>query len=396
MSDLLAGLVQGFAQSQRDRLDKESQAEIRKLQVKMFQRQLDMQEEAKTAKEQLIKALAPVISIPEPPVEGSQQTAANLYPQQTSGLKNLLQTGEGQALALKAGIGLGDIKKYQQQSLPELLASLQTQAAMGGKPGAGTAPGMGAPGGLNFSGLEVDAEGNPKVKFDTSTVKNWAVGPDGRTEIGYDQNGRPVAQRPAGPDKRAEEDKPLGVTGAAGMTNAAGVSPPPTMTVREATANGFKIKEDKVQLSDSARLSLANEGAKNLQQVMTALVTPDGKVRKSVVLQMDAPGGGVGQGRELNQLADTAIAGQILLQSGVAVRPEEVENLRRTYIPTTMDFTREGLAERKLARFKALLEGNIDMASLPPSIKARVQERRNASQSGSQPGKVIDFNQLPK
>jgi hypothetical protein len=263
-----------------------------------------------------------------------------------------------------------------------MIANLQAPNL--GQPGAtGPSGAIGMPpnnGGMRLSSLEVDADGNPKAHLSPSTMKTWALAPDGQKEIGYDDLGRPMATRPV----RAEEDKPLGTSGAKDMVDASGKSPPPTMSARDAIARGYSMKEDKIPLSDSARLALANEGARSIQQIRDR-IAPGGKVDKALIFKMDVPFGGIGEGRVMNQLADTALAGQILLQSGVSVRPDEVTKLRQTYIPTMGDLSSEGLAEKKLTRFQALLEGNIDMASLPPSIRARVEARRAAGNATNSP-----------
>lgn len=379
--NLLAGLIQGFTDGQvgeRERLEKE---EMRKLQIKMFKHDLDAKDRAEGARKTLVDALTNFV---DPALmRGTQLLPDEIGPTRPppapgagGGLSAYLKTPQGQATALNAGYSLKDLKDFQRPDITDILAKLQTGTAVQGA--AETAdseyPLQGRPGEMLPGGVKFDASGNPMLDFSPAEVKRTVTSGDGKYSLGYDQFGRLITKRPVGSSERAEEDKPL-LTSAKDLQDANGRSPNPNMTWREAHMAGFVPKEDKVALSDSARLSLANEGAKNLTEVI-GKIAPNGKINKTLLLQMDAPMGGVGQGRELNQLIDTAISSQILLQSGVSVRPEEIANLRRTYVPTTMDLTTKGLPEKKLERFQALLEGNLDMGTLPPSIRERIEARR--------------------
>ena len=128
MSELLAGLVQGFAQSQKDRLAKEEEGEFRKLRVKMFQRQLDMENEAKTAQSALLDLLAPS-SIPMQDHEGGGSGPAQLPGRS---LTQVLASPEGQRLALQSGVKITDLLGATRPGLPEMLAGGQMQGALGG------------------------------------------------------------------------------------------------------------------------------------------------------------------------------------------------------------------------------------------------------------------------
>lgn len=397
MINLLAGLADGYVKGLNSNLEDQQKSDLRKLQIKQFQRELDAKDQIEQAKQGLLsyltKATAPTAAVQgnqdynSPGADENTGFDVQSHPaMQGMSFKQAMSSPEAMRLALGAGHSLNDLKQFQQPSLTELLASLQTNGAVGnsGLPGAPTngqsanGPTVGNPGSVQFSGLEVDADGKPKLKFDTSTVKNWALSSDGKTEVGYDDHGRAIAKRLAGPDKRQDEDKPLGVAGAKDMVDAKGNNPPPTMTPRQAVELGYSIKEDKLPMDQAARTNLANEGAKNINKAID-IIMPGGKLDKQVILGMDAPMGGLGRGREVNQLLYPAIAGQILLQSGVAVRPEEYSALTRSYVPTGLDFSNPGLAEKKLERLKGLLEGNLDLTSLPPSIRARVEQRRSST-----------------
>lgn len=141
MSNLIAGLAQGFAQGQQQRLQQEKDKEMKNLQVKLFKKQLDMQDEKKAAEGKLMELLAPL------------GVTAQSEPGQAKSLKDVLGTGEGQRAALGAGYKLDDIRQFQTPSITDLLAS-------GGIPGL-----SGGMGGLQVSGMKLDPSGRPMIDF---------------------------------------------------------------------------------------------------------------------------------------------------------------------------------------------------------------------------------------
>lgn len=357
----LGNFIKGVGKGRQSRHDKE----IRDLQLKALKAQSALIDKQEQARGDIISMLAQ--GIPQEPVQMPVDDPYGQYdpetvnipqPNKPTSLKELMQSSEGQSKFLQAGYKPEDIRKFQEPNIAEIMASMQTYGAFNGQ--------QGKPGGLRFKSFEIGADGKPKLGFDTS---------------------------------RLDEDKPLGVAAAKDMTDSGGRSPPPTMSMREAVAKGYATREERIQTSESARLALINQGADNISQII-GTIAPNGRINKNIVFQMDAPGGGIGTGRELNQLAYTAISGQLLLLTGVAARPEEVINMARAYIPTTLDLSNEGLAKKKLQRFKDLMEGNLDMATLPASVRERVEARRKAERKPSAPAvpsdNVIDFSQLKK
>lgn len=196
---LLAGLAQGFAQAQGERFKREQGEELRKLQVKMFQRQLDMQEEATAARNQLLGLLTQV-GIAEPPVEGSMQTQQNLTGAPPKTLKDVLATPEGQGLALKSGLAkIDDIRQFQTPNITELIASGQLGKSMGG---------------LEVSGLKIGPNGQVMPDLSRPKLKSEVPSPDGRFMIQIDEYGREMGRRPMGPSEFKPPERTKGQTAA--------------------------------------------------------------------------------------------------------------------------------------------------------------------------------------
>lgn len=152
MSNLIAGLAQGFAQGQQQRLQQEKDKEMKNLQVKLFKKQLDMQDEKKAAEGKLMELLAP-LGVLENMGDFAENSGAPIGKMPGKTLKDVLSTGEGQQAALGAGYKLDDIRQFQTPSITDLLAS-------GGIPGL-----SGGMGGLQVSGMKLDPSGRPMIDF---------------------------------------------------------------------------------------------------------------------------------------------------------------------------------------------------------------------------------------
>ena len=192
MSELLSGLVQGFAQSQKDRLAQEENDEIRKLRVKMFQRQLDMENEAKTAQSALLDLLAPT-GIPMQDHEGGGSGPAQLPGRS---LTQVLASPEGQRLALQSGVKITDLLGATRPGLPEMLAGGQMQGALGG---------------MELSGVKVGPRGEVMPDFTRPKFKGEFPSPDG-SMIRYDEFGREMSRRPMAPSERKPPEQTQGQT----------------------------------------------------------------------------------------------------------------------------------------------------------------------------------------
>jgi hypothetical protein len=360
MSNLLAGLVQGFAEGSKDAQKRKDEEELRNLQVKAFKSQLE-------AKSKLHELMGGSVNMGSP----TDPTNADISMTPGKSITDLISDPQGQKLLLQSGTMTGDqlIKDPQAAANAGLLnaitknffpQSLSPQTPANAVPpfAPPAAPAQSAGmGGLDLSGIGVDPKG-PNIHF-------------GKNEL----------------------DKPYTPSELQKLTDEKGRPAPIGTTPRMAMDKGFKAREDSLNSAESTRVNQANVAAKSIQEGLN-IIAPNGKIDKAVVLQMAAPMGGIGRGRELNQQLGSAVSAQLLLVSGVAVNPDEYKRTVGFYIPQPLDLSTPGLAERKLKRLQNLMEGNLDMATLPASVRTRIETRRKEMK---QPGsaKVVDFNSLP-
>lgn len=192
MLELLSGIAQGFAQNQQERLQLEEKREFRKLQEKMFKRQLDMQEEAHTAKSKLLELISPLM------VDMQDHEGSGTAPAQIPGssLKDVLASPEGQALALQSGVGITDLLGATKPGLTEMLAGGQMQGALGG---------------MELSGVKVGPRGEMMPDFTRPKFKGEFPSPDGFM-IRYDEFGREMGRRPMAPSERKHPEQTQGQT----------------------------------------------------------------------------------------------------------------------------------------------------------------------------------------
>ena len=382
MLDLLSGLAQGFEKSFNASKADQLNQEMKKFQVKMFKQTLDQEEKKQNAMTQIMAALSSgrtqTSMVPQMGEMGesypAQQQTQTLPPQS---MQQFFSTPQGAGLGLQAGMDLKDLNTVQRgepgQALME--AIMKQYFPSSGQP---SAPQSGAPSG--------QLQGTPQAGggFGGFVPK---IGVDSTGKVDLSLSPSKVIWKDTGNDFVPIDDT-------TGQPRQGVASIPKNETYVQTVMEGDQPRvkvfskrnnqevatlgtpEQKVPLSDSTRIALAEQGSININQVINTIM-PDGKtIDRSVILQMDAPFGGIGKGRELNQLASTAIAAQILLQSGVTARPDELKELYKTYIPTSMDLTNEGLAKRKLERFKSLLQGSIDVATLPDNLRKRIEAHR--------------------
>lgn len=137
-ANLLSGLVQGFADRQKEERDNLQKDELKKMQIKLFKHQLEQQEKTEAAKKSLIDALT---QIDPALLEGTSLPADQAGPTRPmpqpgqGGLSNFLKTPQGQAAALNAGYKLDDIRQFQQPSQSELLEMVARMYSPGAQAG---------------------------------------------------------------------------------------------------------------------------------------------------------------------------------------------------------------------------------------------------------------------
>jgi hypothetical protein len=271
VGNLLSGLVQGFADRQKEDREGLEKNELKKLQIKLFKHDLDQKEKTESAKKSLVDALT---KIDQSLFQGnSEEGTPN---PQSHGLQNFLKTPQGQATALQAGYSLKDLKEFQSPDLLGMLAS-------GGIPGMS---GQGKPGGFEPTGIKFDTSGKPMIDFGRNEVWKEIPSPDGREMVGIDKLGRHVTRRQIGPSERAEEDRPIPPAQLPLYKSVDGKMPPPGTTLREIQQKGYKQVSDEEQKAE-----VSQRGAYAVLDRMDELV--DKTFPKTGLMNRISGGGGV-------------------------------------------------------------------------------------------------------
>jgi hypothetical protein len=199
MSDLLSGLVQGYAAASERKLARQENDEMKKLQIKLFKQKLDEEDKTKAALGQLTEMLSGGQQIPGQPQvddEGFQMPPATTSPMS---LKDALSSPQGQALAVKSGYKLDDIRQFQQPSVTDIIAGMQTNGAIDK-----------AGGGLELTGLKIGPNGQMMPDLSRAKFKQELPSGDGSSMIRIDEYGREMGRRPIAASERKAPEQSRG------------------------------------------------------------------------------------------------------------------------------------------------------------------------------------------
>lgn len=180
--NFFSGLAQGFVQSRDKKMQQEQNEELKKLQVKLFKKQLEEQEFRQGAQSKLMEMMSGAASpVPfedtqgqafadaqgQPGFESFQAQPEGLQaPGKPMSLTDVLADPQGQLAALQSGMFKGtDLLKPRNQGL-EVLKAL----GFGGQPSTTAgAPSMGA-GGMELTGVKIGPEGQVMPDFGPSQL----------------------------------------------------------------------------------------------------------------------------------------------------------------------------------------------------------------------------------
>lgn len=343
MGNLVAGFLQGFARSSQRSKELAMMQEVKKAQLKKFKADQDIQEQRVKFGEEFLSQFEPSSA----PAQGEEGPPAQ--PEQAKTLTEILSDPEGQMAGLRSGIvstkdiGMAQERKQTSALLDQINVSEQVGGGLGFTP---------------ESKLQFAATRDPKVLKRIDPVKNVVQMEDGpHTVMQHPQTGEILTD--LGP-----------------------------------------VKEEKVTAEQAGKISSIEFAKEQLGNAVN-LLAPGGQVDKAVVAQLSLPGAFLtGKALEIDQLLSEAISTKVLIQSGVTAREDEVEATKARFMPTIRDLTREGLAERKLTRLKEFMEGALDLTTLPPSLRKKIETRRKKQKTkptldiGRPKENVVDFEDL--
>lgn len=174
--NFISGFLDSFVRTSQAKKEQDIQAQTRKLQTKLFEKQLEKMDMQSKAEQEL----------------GMMQgNAGPEGPQRPKSLLDILADPRGQQLLVQSGaMSPRDIIASQRKSNPFDISQI--------------------PPGMVLSGVKVTPDGEPMYDFTIPEVDKWAPSENGLEMVGLDKLGREIARRPAGPDERpkpSEDDK---------------------------------------------------------------------------------------------------------------------------------------------------------------------------------------------
>lgn len=199
LAQLLSGLVQGYDQGVKQEQDRFAKEELKKLQIKAFKQELERKDKEQQALSQLMQMVGSAMPTQ---IEALGGMGVDPQPKRMS-LTDVLADPQGQMLALQSGkASLGDIRKFQQPNMLEVIQKLQ-------QPGGA----IGAPqGGMELTGIKLGPDGQLMPDFARPKFKTEVPSSDGMSMIRIDEFGREIGRRPMGPGEIKPKERSKGQT----------------------------------------------------------------------------------------------------------------------------------------------------------------------------------------
>lgn len=337
-----------FLKKQSELMDR--QAELEDFNLQKVQLEHESRQKALAA----LQDLSQPSSAPQGGIEGPpQQPAAGMT------LQQILADPEGQFAALRSG--LVEPKDIGMQEQRDMVMSL--------------------------AGLGQPTQGMAGVQQGTQRVQQ------GGTPLGID----PLSALSGDPSrlKRHPLDEPLSPTEQQKYKPDAQGNYP--QTLREAQSYQLLAPgEDRAITSqESGKIASIQKAKDNIQKAI-GLMMPGGQIDKSIVAGMGFGDLSVGKSREINQLLGEAISTKVLVQSGVTARQDEIDAVRRQFVPSLLDLTNPGLVQRKLEGFQSFMDGTLDLTTLPPSLAERIKAKGFKAEKKKTELKAKGLGNLPQ
>lgn len=165
--NLWSGLLQGFTQARQAKKERDLQADTRKLQTKLFEKQLEEMDLRSKAQGEL---------------SSMQGNVSEQGPQKPKSILDILADPMGQQLLMQSG-----------QMTAKDIASTQNKS--GGFDISKIPPGM------ILSGVKVTPDGEPMYDFSLPQVSKEVPDASGKNIVSYDKQGNPMGARPAAPEE---------------------------------------------------------------------------------------------------------------------------------------------------------------------------------------------------
>lgn len=170
--NFFSGFLQAYTQAQQNKKERQNTEETRKLQTKLFEKQLEKLDMEESARNQIFGQMQGSPTSQAPDVVG---------PPQKKDILDILADPQGQSLALQSGMvspkDLINLRKPSGFDISQI------------------------PSGMILSGVKIGPDGQPMYDFSLPRADKEVKDPTGRNVVTLDQQGRPIGTRPAAPEE---------------------------------------------------------------------------------------------------------------------------------------------------------------------------------------------------
>lgn len=330
--------LQSFAQAralkdQQEEAKKERDAKVKlfEIQLQREQRAMQQEDQQRQARQELGNKMTGSETLPGTGVQLMDPTKKGMS------LTELLADPESAMQLLQSGLVKGDDVLKQQESQAN---RAMLQQFMGGATG----------GNMELQGVKVGGEGQVMPDFGLPQVTSPQT-----------------VMTPEGP--MLETFNPR--TGAA-------------------VATLGQPKPDTVQPEVAGRISGLVQAQEIAGQIQQKFIRPDGSIDRALVMTSFGNVAGT-KGREIRNDIGIAVDAVLRARTGAGVNVTEQKQVVEQFLPSPLDD--DATITSKMQRLQQFIDGTLDIATLPPAIRKRLDEA--AKKDGGEP-KVIDFNSLPK
>lgn len=329
--EFLTGFMKAFTQAKNKKKEDENAEKTRKLQTKLFEKQLEKMDMESGAQKQISGMMEPYMPTGEESLGSTEGRSLG----ERKSILDVLADPKGELLLMQSGVK------------PETIVNMKAYSQMIGG-------GQTVPDGFELQGVKYDTKGRPMFDYGKSKL-----------------------------------DEPISPAASADWVDASGKSAPPGMTMRQLQDGGFTPKGQNIDPTAAARITSMDIAIQSAGDVI-GRIAPGGKLDTALLLQMNAPNGGIGEGRDLYLMMRDAIGSKVYAETGVTARPDELKSVLDRFLPKPQDLTSEGLAVKKLERFQDFMQRTLDTATLPESVRNKLKSAKPRNSTGPQSGDVED------
>lgn len=195
--DPVGEFIQGYQQGRSNKYARE----MDKLRLQIIKSQMALKQTQQDAQNDLISMLTEGIVKPEdmkgtylpPNLQGPVRPMPEPKPVT---IREALSTPQGQALALRSGMSVNDIRGMSSPNILEMLSQIPGMSGGGGQAG-----------NFEMSGFKLGPNGQLMPDFSRVEIYKEIPSPDGRSMLQIDRLGRTIGARPVGPSERPEAER---------------------------------------------------------------------------------------------------------------------------------------------------------------------------------------------